>query len=85
MREWTLLFTMNSDGVSMQTFYANTKNRDNTVLLLKDEHDHIFGAYCCEKWHSYLSYYGRGENFVFTFETDDDIKYYPWGGEDEKY
>ena len=36
MREWRLLFTPRIDGVSMQTFYAKAKNRDNTVILIKD-------------------------------------------------
>lgn len=48
MREWTLLYSINRDGVSMQTFYAKAKNRDHTVILVKDEHDVTFGAYSSE-------------------------------------
>jgi hypothetical protein len=36
MREWTLLFTIEKDGVSFKTFYERVKDRDNTVLLIKD-------------------------------------------------
>jgi hypothetical protein len=36
MREWKLLYSIAVDGVSMQTFYNNTRHRDNTVLLIKD-------------------------------------------------
>lgn len=82
MREWSLLFSISSDGVSMNTFYSKTHSRDNTVMLIKDDYDHIFGAFCCEQWKPKPGYYGRGENFVFTFETDDDIKYYSWAGGD---
>ena len=73
MREWTLLYSINRDGVSMQTFYAKAKNRDHTVILIKDEHDCIFGAYSTQFWHIQNGYYGSGENFVFTFVNEDDI------------
>lgn len=83
MRDWVLLYSISRDGVSMQTFYALTKNRDNTVLLIKDQDDRVFGAFCCEAWHSANYFYGRGESFVFTFGEDDDFKVFTWAGEDE--
>lgn len=70
MREWRLLFSINKDGVSFHTFYANTKDRDNTVLLIKDEYGKVFGAYCSEAWHKSLHFYGLGESFVFSFDSD---------------
>ena len=51
MREWRLLFSLNVDGVSMQTFYSRVKKRDHTVLIIKDENGYIFGSYCCQAWH----------------------------------
>lgn len=51
MREWKLLFTIDTDGESLQTFYNNVKNRDHTVLLIKDENGYIFGSYNQEAWH----------------------------------
>jgi hypothetical protein len=54
MREWKLLFSINKDGCSMQTFYKKLKQRDNTVLLIKDGKDRVFGAFCCEEWHASL-------------------------------
>ena len=83
MREWRLLFSINSDGVSLNTFYARLKNRDNTVLLIKDEQGNIFGAYCCEAWHMSNYFYGRGESFVFSFHNEDDLQVYMWTGHDE--
>ncbi len=50
MREWKLLFTTAKDGVSFNTFYANLKDRDNTVLLVKDTKGKVFGAYLSEAW-----------------------------------
>lgn len=54
-------------------------------MIFKDEHDHVFGAFCCEKWHVSTKYYGRGESFVFTFENDEDIKVFHWAEEAEMY
>ena len=86
MREWHLLFSINMDGVSMQTFYHNLKHRDNTLILIQDEHDHIFGAFCNEEWHMRNHFYGTGECFVFSFEKDDlDITVYHYTGANEKF
>jgi hypothetical protein len=68
MREWVLLFSINRDGVSMQTFYSKVKGRDNTMLLFKDNNDRVFGGYCNEEWHDSRKFYGTGENFVFYFD-----------------
>jgi hypothetical protein len=67
MREWKLLYNINTDGVSFNTFYASTRHRDNTVLLVKDQSGRVFGFYSCEEWHRGLYFYGMGESFVFTF------------------
>lgn len=68
MREWKLLFSINKDGVSFHTFYHNLKNRDNTVILIRDQLGKVFGAYMCEEWHKTLHFYGMGESFVFHFD-----------------
>ena len=66
----------------MQTFYHNLKSRDNTVILIKDFDNYIFGAYCSEEWQTKQMpghvFFGNGENFVFSFHTGYDIFYYPW-------
>jgi hypothetical protein len=74
MREWKLLFTINHDGVSYQTFYNNLRSRDNTVILINDHKGSVFGAYCTEEWRIKSHFYGTGESFVFKFDDDDDIK-----------
>jgi len=52
----------------MQTFYNNTRHRDNTVIIIQDMKDTIFGAYCCEEWKMKSHFYGTGESFVFKFD-----------------
>lgn len=63
----------------MTTFYKNLKHRDNTVILIKDSKDRVFGAFCCEEWHPSINFYGRDDCFVFTFE-EEDIKMYRYTG-----
>jgi len=84
MREWKLLFTINKDGVSYTTFYENVKNRDNTVLLIKDGKGKVFGAYCSEAWKKSLHFYGLGESFIFTFDSNKVIKAFHFSGLNEK-
>ena len=85
MREWKLLYTISKDGVSMQTFFRNTRSRDNTVLMLKDSRGAVFGAFCCEQWRIQPYYYGIGESFVFKFEgQEDDIKVFNYTQLNEK-
>jgi len=73
MREWHLLFSINRDGHSPITFYKMLKDRDNTLLIIKDQNGEIFGAYCTVHWHWSRRFYGTGESFVFTFHDDDDM------------
>jgi TLD len=68
MREWTLLYTIAKDGISYTTFYANVKDRDNTVILIKDTKGKVFGAYCSESWRKAMHFYGFGDSFVFNFD-----------------
>lgn len=84
MREWKLLFSINKDGVSFQTFFATTRGRDNTVILIRDETKRVFGAYCCEEWHRSLHFYGLGESFVFSFDKNEKITVSRYSGANEK-
>jgi len=84
MREWKLLFAINKDGESYTTFYENVKNRDNTVLLVKDSKGKVFGAYCSEAWRKTLHFYGLGESFIFTFDDNNIIKAFHVSGLNEK-
>lgn len=64
----------------MLTFYNAIKHRDNTLILIKDEFDRVFGAYCCEEWRMKLGFYGRGESFVFYFDDEEDINVFEYTG-----
>ena len=67
----------------MQTFYNQTRKRDNTVILIKDSSEKVFGAFCCEQWGISYHFYGIGESFVFEFE-EDDIRVFEYTGQNTK-
>lgn len=53
MRDWQLLFDMDSDGNSMQTFYTNVRKKMNTIILIEDKDGWVSDlvAYSCvEIW-----------------------------------
>lgn len=74
MREWTLVFSIDRDGCSMHTFYAeveqyfeNNSLAEETIMLVQDQRDSIFGCLSMEKWRNSSKFYGSGENFIFKF------------------
>lgn len=45
MREWVKVFSIDEDGVSLQTFYKNAKGYYNNLLFVEDINGYKFGAY----------------------------------------
>jgi len=66
-KKWELVFSTDTEGVSMRTFYQCVENYNPTILLIKDSNGNVFGAYASEKWHNSKYYYGTGETFLFKF------------------
>ena len=67
MRDWELLFQMDSDGISMGTFFHMVRKHKETILLIQDRSGCIFGAYASETWKPQRYFYGTGEAFLFSF------------------
>jgi len=73
MREWRLLFSIDVNGTSMQTFYRCVHERDNTVLLIQNEKGEAFGSYQVEAWHDSFRFYGSGDgSFLFSMELSEE-------------
>jgi hypothetical protein len=80
-REWKKVFSVDEDGVSLQTFYKNANNYSNAILFIEDNNGYKFGAYTTEDWAIHKHFYGTGESFLFTFrDTEEDIEFYKWSG-----
>lgn len=70
MGSWEILFCINTDGVSLRTFFDKVKNRNPTVILIQDTNKNIFGAFLTEAWHPSGRFYGTGESFIFSFKVE---------------
>lgn len=44
----------------------------------------MFGGYCSEPWRVSSSFYGTGENFLFTFKNGGELIAYRWTGVDDQ-
>lgn len=79
MREWSKIYSIDEDGVSLQTFYRNAKSYSNSILFIEDTKGYKFGAYLAEEWGIHKHFYGTGESFLFTFrDTEEDVEFYKW-------
>ena len=80
MANWKRLYKRNEDGCSLITFYKNVKEYDTTVLVVKDTNGWVFGGFCTEPWKQFYTFYGCGENMLFSFEDVEEPLVYQWTG-----
>jgi hypothetical protein len=85
MCEWKRVYKMDEDGCSLITFFKNVKDYDNTILVIKDEMGWVFGAYCTDSWKQTYSFYGEGDNMLFSFEDTDEPTVYYWTGAGDQH
>lgn len=69
MRHWKILFCINTDGVSLRTFFNKVRGYNPTIMIIKDSNGCVFGAVLTEQWHSSSRFYGTGESFLFSFKV----------------
>eukprot|EP01083_Nonionella_stella_P084907 235140_1 len=71
--KWKLFYSLLNDGCSMQTFYGNTQDFEQSLLILKDNDNNIFGAFLDSKWKAeYHHYTGSANCFVYRFSFEHD-------------
>jgi len=61
------VFSMSVDGCALKTFYNKSDGINNSILIIKDDEDNIFGAYASECFEPNKNFSGTGECFLFTF------------------
>ena len=67
--QWRLIYSNIVDGTSYHHLLRRAEHESPLLIIIKDENDFVFGAYCStELWFS-ESYYGNGETFLFTFRV----------------
>ncbi|XP_072535561.1 nuclear receptor coactivator 7 isoform X1 [Salminus brasiliensis] len=81
---WRLAYSTVVHGTSLKTLYRNLGAVDCPVLLvIKDMHNQVFGAFSTHPFRVSEHYYGTGETFLYTFSPE--IKVFRWTGENSYF
>lgn len=77
-KDLKLIYSSKVDGTALRTFYEKSYYINNSILVLKDDSQNIFGAYVSEAIQiKYNKFYGDGETFLFSFFKSNKINYFP--------
>lgn len=60
------LYSTGDDHQTLKMFYKAMSKTSQTILLIKDSNNYVFGAFCSQQWTPQNKYYGDGDCFVFT-------------------
>ncbi|KAJ3482355.1 hypothetical protein NLI96_g7033 [Meripilus lineatus] len=85
-RSWTLLYSLDQHGISLNTLYARcTTHQGGTLIVLRDSGDAVFGAWMGEGIHpSKGAYFGSGESFLWKFwPKEKKVKVFKWTGRND--
>ncbi|XP_022609338.1 nuclear receptor coactivator 7 isoform X2 [Seriola dumerili] len=81
---WQLVYSTAIHGSSLKTLYRNMAGLDSPVLLvIKDMHKKVFGAFSSHPFRVSKYCYGTGETFLFSFNPD--FQAYRWSGENSYF
>ncbi|KAM9851725.1 nuclear receptor coactivator 7 isoform 2-T2 [Aulostomus maculatus] len=81
---WQLVYSIAIHGSSLKTLYRNMAGLDSPVLLvIRDMHKKVFGAFSSEPFRISKHCYGTGETFLFSFNPD--FQAYRWSGENSYF
>ncbi|XP_017265540.1 nuclear receptor coactivator 7-like isoform X2 [Kryptolebias marmoratus] len=81
---WNLVYSTSIHGSSLKTLYRNMAGLDSPVLLvIKDMHKQVFGAFSSDPFRVSKYCYGTGETFLFSFNPD--FQQYRWSGENSYF
>ena len=61
------VFSISIDGCALRTFYDKCQDINNSIIVVKDDDNNIFGAYASERFEPNKNFVGTGECFLFTF------------------
>uniref|UniRef100_M4B5K0 TLDc domain-containing protein n=1 Tax=Hyaloperonospora arabidopsidis (strain Emoy2) TaxID=559515 RepID=M4B5K0_HYAAE len=78
-----LIFTTQVHGWSFLSFFSRLENKGPTIVVVQDEHENVFGAFCSASWRRSKMFFGNGRTFVFSLSPR--MRVYPWSGIDSSF
>ncbi|UIZ20461.1 hypothetical protein KXD40_001008 [Peronospora effusa] len=78
-----LAFTTQVHGWNFLSFFSRLENKGPTIVVVQDEHEHIFGAFCSTSWKRSKTIFGNGRTFVFSLSPR--MEAYTWSGIDSSF
>ncbi|KAK1939404.1 TLD domain-containing protein 2 [Phytophthora citrophthora] len=74
--DWNLLYSLAQHGCSLHTLLLKVRKSTPTLVVVKTAKGDTFGGFVSGEWQTSANYYGVGESFVFSCNTN--FKCYPW-------
>lgn len=83
-RSWTLLFSIDQHGISLQTLYTRCgAHAGGALLVIRDANDRFFGAWVPDGLREgHGSYIGSGESFLWK-ACGDEVRVFNWTGKND--
>ena len=79
------IFTISVDGSALRSFYNKCEGISNSILVIKDSENNIFGAYASEAFAPKNTFFGTAECFLFTFYNENRIHVFNTTGINDHY
>jgi hypothetical protein len=61
-----LLYRATRDGFTSQAFHSKCDGKGNTITIIKNNLNYVFGGYASSAWHSYGGYINDPNAFLFS-------------------
>uniref|UniRef100_A0A8C5GX10 TLDc domain-containing protein n=1 Tax=Gouania willdenowi TaxID=441366 RepID=A0A8C5GX10_GOUWI len=77
---WQLAYSVSRHGSSLKSLYRHLSSTESPILIIiKDAHDEMFGAFLSHPLRPSETFYGTGETFLFMLHPR--FKSFKWTGE----
>jgi hypothetical protein len=65
-----LLYRATRDGFASSVFHSKCNGKENTVVIIKNNFNYVFGGYTSAKWGNDRSYGSDSNAFIFTLRRN---------------
>ena len=70
------IFTISKDGTELKSLYKKCEGIKNSIIVIKDKEQNIFGAFASDIIYPSFTFTGTADSFLFTFYKEEKIHIY---------